>query len=158
MYAAATQGTIGMDAGTPPADAAQSIWAGVKDYLNPVLGLAAALATGLIAYLTARIKALSEEKIAVKRLEYEVDRDTVSARVQLKGAETNEFKVLLESYQRHVDQLTAEVHALRQEVTNLRAALSARLTMCSGCDRFAEWQQNFAEVAKSLEPPRGTGA
>lgn len=91
---------------------AQRFLEALHDYLVPVIGPAA---TGLIGFAVGRHK----DRAEASKIEAEGDAlalDSVTA----------SFKALIDGYERRIEDLTAEVTSLREEVKALRQALDKR--------------------------------
>lgn len=138
-----------MDA--PSQTTADTVWAVMKDFATPLLTAVAVLGGGVVTYFTTKLKTRSEEHLADEKQEQDREHNALIASIQINDSHTRQFQALLEGYQKHVDQLTKEVHSLRREVTRLRTALATRLSVCKGCEKFAEWQVEFGEAMNPLD-------
>lgn len=93
-------------------DDAQRFLDALHEYLLPALGTAA---TGVVGYLAGRRKDVAE----ANKIEAEAD-------VMAIDSVTASFKALIDGYERRIEDLTAEVTSLRDEVKKLRQALDER--------------------------------
>ena len=88
--------------------------------------LLGALISGVFGWLVARHTAHSSEKVAADaQAEYDREARGVDLSARL--------KVLMDSYELRVRDLTAEVEALRQRIEHLSEQLEAHALACEGC-------------------------
>jgi len=91
---------------------AQRFLEALHDYLVPIIGPAA---TGIIGFAVGRRK----DRAEANKIEAEAD-------VIALDSVTASFKALIDGYERRIEDLTAEVTSLRDEVKALRQALDQR--------------------------------
>lgn len=91
---------------------AQRFLEALHDYLVPIIGPAA---TGIIGFAVGRRK----DRAEANKLDAEAD-------VIALDSVTASFKALIDGYERRIEDLTAEVMDLRDEVKALRQALDQR--------------------------------
>ena len=83
----------------------------LHDYLIPVIGPAA---TGIVGFI------LGKRKDNAEAAKIEADADATAL-----DSITHSFQTMIAGYERRIEDLTAEVNALRDEVKELRKALNA---------------------------------
>jgi lipopolysaccharide export system ATP-binding protein len=67
-------------------------------------------------------------------------KDLLANEVAIAEATNKRFQTLMDGYEQRIGDLTAEVHALREEVKSLRKALDTRSRHCLGCPTFQQMQ------------------
>jgi uncharacterized protein HemX len=145
-----------MDAPSQPphelGQAAQSIWDILRGVTVPLIGFVGAVLASAGGYLAANKQVAAQDRREHDHREQEAKRESTLADVQREAATTQRFQVLFESQKEHIDMLKTEIHSLREEVRDLRAALTHRLKVCEGCDKLA-----YLRGWGSLEPSDGGG-
>lgn len=91
---------------------AEKLLEAIHDYLVPVIGPAA---TGLVGYLAGRGRNAAE----INKMDAEADKTALDSI-------TSSFQTLIDGYEKRIEDLTAEVGALREEIKELRKALDKR--------------------------------
>lgn len=110
----------------------QTETSGLADAIRDVAPVAGPFIGGLFGWLLARAK--RRDDVNDKQHEHEKD-----VNVATLEATNQRFQTLMDGYEQRIGDLTAEVHALREEVKSLRKALDQRATICAGCPRVNEW-------------------
>ena len=99
-------------------------------YITPVI---TAVASAVAGYAVANRTARSNEKIARIAHAEQVEKTVKAEDALSTNAMTKRFQVLLDGYESHIKDLTAEVQGLRTEVQQLRAVLACSRPDCALC-------------------------
>ena len=108
----------------------------VKDFA-PIWG---PITGGLFGYVIARIARQDKAAADAKAQAATDKKDMLANEVAISEATNKRFQTLMDGNEQRIGDLTAEVHALREEVKSLRKALDTRSRHCLGCPTFQQMQ------------------
>ncbi len=102
-----------------------------RDLAGPLVG-------GLGGWFAALKMARSNEKIARGKRDDERDRHNDEAQASRGEDLSARMKILMDSYERRIMDLTSEVQTLRRELATMQQTLNDRMSACAGCPYFSQ--------------------